>query len=127
MIAIEDQMADKICAMMSDYGIGGAGSSRAKDLVDLAIVALHQPVDAAALYTAIRTESANRSLMPFDVISVSEDIQNGYGKLASTVKPIIGFTAWEDASALVNDMIRPVLTRQQISGTWDPERRRWDD
>lgn len=125
MIAIEDQIADKICATMSGYSPGGKGSSRAKDLVDIVILALHEEIDADDLHRAIRTEATNRALPFFTSITIPEAIQNGYGKLASTVTPIDGFRTWEEAASLVNELIEPVLSGNVSEGRWSPEQRAW--
>ena len=125
MIAIEDQIADKVCAIMSGYGAGGKGSSRAKDLVDIVILALHQEIDAAYLCRAIRTEATNRDLPLFTSVTIPEAIQAGYGKLASTVKPIDGFRTWEEAASLVEEVIQPVLSGSVGEGRWSPEQRTW--
>ena len=125
MIAIEDQIADKVCAIMSGYGAGGKGSSRAKDLVDIVILALHQEIDAAYLCRAIRTEATNRDLPLFTSVTIPEAIQAGYGKLAATVKPIDGFRTWEEAASLVEEVIQPVLSGSVGEGRWSPEQRTW--
>lgn len=125
MITIEDQIADKICAIMSRYGADGKGSSRAKDLIDIVILALHQEIDAASLYRAIRMEATNRDLPFFASVTIPEAIQAGYGKLASTVKPIDNFRTWEEAASLVKDVIEPVLGGSIGEGRWSPELLAW--
>lgn len=125
MISMEDQMADKLCAMMSAYGPSGHGSSRAKDLVDLVIAALYERLDAAVLFRAIRTESVNRGLPPFTEVEVPAAIQAGYPRLAASVDPVRDHPDWIGAIALVNSVIEPVLSGRTLAGTWDPQRRRW--
>jgi hypothetical protein len=125
MIAIEDQIADKVCAIMSEYGVSGRGSSRAKDLVDLVILALHQEMSAANLRQAIRAEAMNRALPLFDSIDVPDAIRDGYAKLASTVTPIDGFRTWAEAAALVNLLIEPILSDRVVQGLWSPKQRTW--
>ena len=49
MITVEQQIADKVAAMMERSHGGDGRSSRAKDLVDLALIAQNLPCDAAAL------------------------------------------------------------------------------
>lgn len=125
MIAIEDQIADKICAIMSEYGVGGQGSSRAKDLVDIVILALHQEISAASLRQAIRAEAANRALPLFVSIDVPEAIRDGYSKLASTVTPVDGFRTCDAAATLVDLLIEPILSGRIVEGLWSPEQRTW--
>ncbi len=125
MITIEDQIADKVCAIMSEYGVGAQGSSRAKDLVDIVILALNQEIGATSLRQAIRAEATNRALPLFDSISVPEAIRDGYAKLASTVTPIDGFRTWAEAAALVNLLIEPILSDRVVHGLWSPNHRAW--
>jgi hypothetical protein len=125
MIALEDQIADKVCAIMSGYGLTGTGSSRAKDLIDIVILAVHQEIDAADLYRAIRMEATNRALPAFTSVTIPEAIQAGYGNLAKNVTPIDGFRTWQEAASLVNKLINPVLIGNVSEGRWSPERRTW--
>ncbi|BDZ52765.1 hypothetical protein GCM10025867_50060 (plasmid) [Frondihabitans sucicola] len=125
MIATEDQIADKACAMMSVFGAAGEGSSRAKDLVDIAIIALHLRPDAQHLRKAIRDEGARRRLMPFDALVAADGIQAGYaGRAASS--PILGeYRSWEPALDLANRLLGPVLSGDVSEGTWDPASLSW--
>lgn len=61
---VVNQIADKVCATMQLYA--GRPSSRAKDLVDLVVLAVTHDIDGTALEVAIRTEALRRGLEPFD-------------------------------------------------------------
>lgn len=56
---VANQIADKVCATITDYG--GRPSSREKDFVDLVVIAVTQSVDAVRLRQAIASECAKRS------------------------------------------------------------------
>ncbi len=51
-----DQVSDKLCATIQVYGPEGRPSSREKDLVDLAMIASFETVDAAELRVAVSQE-----------------------------------------------------------------------
>lgn len=85
MIAVEQQIADKVAAMMERRhgdGNGDGRSSRAKDLVDLALIAQHLPVDSALLRDALFTQIQERQLDPFTEVDASPAIQRGYATAA---------------------------------------------
>ena len=78
MIAIEQQIADKVAAMMERRHGGDGRSSRAKDLVDLALIAQNLPCDAAQLRIALDTQIETRDLEPFLAIDTPDTIRLGY-------------------------------------------------
>jgi hypothetical protein len=59
---LPDQIADKVCATLQLYGAAQRPSSRVKDLVDLAMIAIAEPIDAAQLRAALLAETARRSM-----------------------------------------------------------------
>lgn len=126
MIAVEEQIADKVAAMMERRhgdGNGDGRSSRAKDLVDLALIAQHLSVDAIALRAALTTQIAERQLEPFTVVDASPTIQVGYATVAQKAR---GLTlTWREAEALTNRLIGPVLDGRVRTGRWDPSIGSW--
>jgi hypothetical protein len=123
MISVEHQIADKAAAMMERNHAGGDGrSSRAKDLLDLALIAMHLPCDARLLRAAVRQQIAERRLEPFVELDASPAIQAGFSRVAG------GLAAfpldWTAAQGLVNEMLRPALVAD-VDATWDPAGRRW--
>lgn len=122
-IAIEDQIADKLCAMRSVYG-GGQPSTRVKDLVDLAVIARSGRPEAARLRSAIRLEAAARKLPVITQVQMPDDWDERY---AALVKATMRQKVWPDlpsARAAVEALIHPVLDGT-ASGCWDPDRGSW--
>lgn len=63
-----DQIADKVCATMTDYN--GLLSSREKDLVDIVVLAVTQNINGSALSLALEAEQRRRKMEPFKRIIV---------------------------------------------------------
>ncbi|MDF2442391.1 MAG: hypothetical protein JWR01_594 [Subtercola sp.] len=124
MVAVEQQIADKVAAMMERRHVGGDGrSSRAKDLVDLALIALHLSCDARLLREAIARQIAERGLDEFMAVDASAAIRSGYpvaARKASTLS-----LDWKEAERLVNRLIEPALDGTVMTGSWDPLRGEW--
>lgn len=123
MITVEQQVADKAAAMMEQNHGGDGRSSRAKDLVDLALIAQNLPCDAAALREAIDVQIVSRGLEPFVLIDASESIQRTFATVAK--KALDLELTWQQAEALTNQMVGPVLDGSVASGRWDPESGTW--
>lgn len=124
MVTIEQQIADKVAAMMERrHGSGDGRSSRAKDLVDLALIAQHLPCDAALLHVALGAQIRERALHPFVAVDASPTIQVGYATVARKAKQLT--LTWQEAEALTNRLVAPVLARAVRTGTWDPATGAW--
>ncbi|MDA3806140.1 nucleotidyl transferase AbiEii/AbiGii toxin family protein [Clavibacter tessellarius] len=123
MISVEQQIADKAAAMMERNHAGGDGrSSRAKDLVDLALIAMHLPCDGLLLREATEQQIRERRLEPFLAVDASPEIQRGFARVA---RGLSGFgLGWREAEELVNMMLAPAL-RGEAQGTWVPDDRAW--
>lgn len=125
MLAVEQQIADKAAAMMETRHVGGDGrSSRAKDLVDLALIATHLPCDAAVLREALGWQMTERSLEPFTAVDASEAIQRGYAGAARSAPDVT--QDWRKAQTLTNRMVGPVLDGSVSAGRWDPSSGSWN-
>jgi hypothetical protein len=123
MITIEQQIADKAAAMMERNHAGGDGrSSRAKYLVDLALVAMYLPCDARSLRAAVREQIRERDLHPFVEVDASASIQERFASVARSVD--VMDLDWRSAQELVNRMLRPALDAD-VDGTWDPSAGEW--
>lgn len=122
-IAVEDQIADKVCATLGTYA--GLTSTRSKDLVDLIILTKTMPLDARQLRLSIQTEAHRRNLAPFITLSVPQQLADGYRKIAKTVPLLVDLLGSEDAVSLVNAMLEPVFSGAIEEGTWDPKTQRW--
>jgi hypothetical protein len=123
MITVEQQIADKVAAMMEHHHGGDGRSSRAKDLVDLALIAQNLPCDAEMLRDALHVQIATRRLEPFVLIDSSDSIQRTFAKVAKKA-PDLGLT-WQQAEALTNRLVGPVLDGSVASGRWDPASGTW--
>jgi hypothetical protein len=123
MIATEEQIADKVAAMMEQNHGGDGRSSRAKDLVDLALIAQHLSCDAARLRSAINLQIEERRLAPFTRVDASPAIQAGYATVAKKAATLI--LTWEEAEGLTNQLIEPIMDGTVSEGTWAPEDGKW--
>ncbi|WP_136709571.1 nucleotidyl transferase AbiEii/AbiGii toxin family protein [Agromyces sp. H66] len=120
---VVDQIADKVCATMSEYG--GKPSSREKDLVDLVVLAKTQTVNADALRRAIDAEARVRSQAPFAELTIPQAWGRAYSREAKDVPYCADFRIVELARELMQAFIDPVL-RDEASGlNWSPESLTW--
>lgn len=102
---VVDQIADKICATMTEYN--DRMSSREKDLVDLVVFATTQDIQGSALGYSIATESRRRKLEPFQHFSVPSTWGAGYAKLSKSVPYCADCRTVEPAGELVTRLIDP--------------------
>lgn len=123
MVATEVQIADKVAAMMERNHSGDGRSSRAKDLVDLALIALHFSCDAALLREALDVQIEVRSLTSFTRVDASSAIQTGYATVAKKAATLT--LTWQEAEVLTNQLIGPILDGTVTSGMWDPAEGAW--
>jgi hypothetical protein len=122
-IAVEDQIADKACATMALYG--GQGSTRSKDLVDLAILTKTMRINARQLRISVHTEAHYRTLIPFTALSVPRAMTDGYRKVAKAISLLNDVFDPNDAITLINAMLQPALSAEVEDGVWDPAQRQW--
>ncbi|SKB02415.1 Nucleotidyl transferase AbiEii toxin, Type IV TA system [Agreia bicolorata] len=124
MIAIEQQIADKVAAMMESHHGGPDGrSSRAKDLVDLALIAQHLSCDAKLLREALEVQILERKLTPFTLVTASPAIQKGYSTAARKAAGL--HLTWQEAEDLTNRLIGPILDGTTMTGIWNPHGGGW--
>lgn len=124
-IPIAVQVAEKLHAYTRVYE-GGRVSSRAKDLVDLALVAQMFNVDADRLRRAIEDVFAARASHepPPAVPAPPAQWRVPFGRLAQAV----GLDRDLDVGhSAVASMLDPILERQIQIGTWNPDARQWTD
>ena len=122
-IAVEDQIADKVCATLSMFG--GQSSTRSKDLVDLAILTRTMPINAKQLRISVHTEALHRNLPTFISIVVPRSMTDGYSKVARTVPLLSDLLNPDDAISVVNAMLQPALSGDLMEGRWDPTHQQW--
>lgn len=123
---IADHLADKLCATIGAYTRTGqpTSSSRVKDLVDIAIIASTQTVEAAALTSALVSNAAMRKIELPERFTVPDVAgwAGRYPKVAAEAPgPAPDFAA---AVALARQIFDPILRRAAI-GVWSPSSRTW--
>jgi hypothetical protein len=123
---LPDHIADKLCAITEVHGHGDSAtaSTRVKDLVDLALIAGTQPIDADELSLAVRVGTAHRGLTlpPRFAVPDLDLWRRGYparAKEAATTVP-----DFDTAVRTVATLLDPILDGTAI-GTWNPETVSW--
>ncbi|GAA1190325.1 nucleotidyl transferase AbiEii/AbiGii toxin family protein [Prauserella alba] len=123
-IPIVVQVVEKLHAYTRVYE-GGRGSSRAKDVVDLALIAQTFTLDAQELLRAMETIFSARGTHepPRALSPPPEQWRAPYRQLAQTV----GLDDDLDAGhRTVTAMLDPILNRDISTGTWSPGTQQWD-
>lgn len=120
---VVDQIADKVCATMTDYR--DRTSSREKDLVDLVVLAVTHDIEGTALGVAIATEARRRRMPPFTNFTVPDTWGIGYTKLSKAVPYCAGYRTIEAASGLASSLIDPALSRTAEGKMWSHASRAW--
>lgn len=120
---VVDQIADKVCATMTEYN--DKASSREKDLVDLVVFATTHDIDGNALRIAMTTEARRRKMEPFDHFSVPPKWGDGYTKLSRSVPYCAGYRTVDLAGDLVTRLIDPALSGEADGRTWSHESLVW--
>lgn len=121
---ISCSVAEKLAATMTLHH--GFPSSRFRDLVDIATIALTQRVAARDLHIAISHELREQGLTtpPGFAVPNPDAWQAGYTKQAQRLPHLEGI-GFEDAVALVKAFLDPALGGRR-GGWWRPERRAWE-
>ncbi|MCW2289122.1 nucleotidyltransferase AbiEii toxin of type IV toxin-antitoxin system [Leucobacter luti] len=120
---VVDQIADKVCATMSEYD--GRPSSREKDLVDIVVFAVTQNIDGAALSFAIDTERQRRKLEPFERFAVPPAWGSGYAKQSKPIPHCADYRTVDLAAGLASRLIDPALSGGARGLTWSVDELRW--
>ncbi|HET8785764.1 MAG TPA: nucleotidyl transferase AbiEii/AbiGii toxin family protein [Candidatus Limnocylindrales bacterium] len=125
-VPIEVHVAEKLHAYSRAYGVGSLGSTRVKDLVDLALIAAETSLDASRLRTAIESTFGRRA--SHDLLARLPrppiDWRVAYGRMARTVGLDADLDAGFHSAARLLD---PILGRDVQHGAWDPVRQTWTD
>jgi Nucleotidyl transferase AbiEii toxin, Type IV TA system len=121
---IAGTVADKLSGIHTSYG--GRLSSRYRDLVDLATIALTQRLVAREVHLALHEELRTQGLAAPAEFTVPhrEAWAIGYAKNAQGLPHLRG-VGFDEAFALVKAMIDPILAGRR-DGIWRPETRRWE-
>lgn len=117
------QVAEKLHAYTRTYE-GGRGSTRTKDLVDLALIAQLFPMEAKTLRTEIDDVFARRATheAPGALPPPPADWRAPYQRLAIVVGLDPDLRAGHTAAAA---MLDPVLRLEVTTGSWDPDTATW--
>jgi hypothetical protein len=118
-----NQIADKVCAIMTTYS-DGRSASRAKDLVDLVVIANTQQVNAMALNVAIAWESRRRQLGKLERLAIPPSWVKTYVSEAKSVPACGGHPDVASAAQFMEVFIDPVLAGRK-TGTWEPTALAW--
>jgi Nucleotidyl transferase AbiEii toxin, Type IV TA system len=122
-VPLELQVGEKLHAYTRVYE-GGRGSTRPKDLIDLALIAELSELDAAVLRREIDVifELRGTHARPKTLPSPPGEWSVPFRRLAKEVgAPEELATGHEEAAALLD----PVLSDTVAAGRWDPEQRQW--
>lgn len=122
-IPLELQIAEKLHAYTRTYE-GARPSTRAKDLVDLALIAELSTLDADALQRAIDATFTERASHdpPASLASPPPDWRAPFGQLAESVgvAPVL-----ESGHAVAAALLDPILQGRVERGSWNPGEGRW--
>ncbi|MGW6200678.1 nucleotidyl transferase AbiEii/AbiGii toxin family protein [Kribbella sp. NPDC055110] len=121
---IVDQVADKVWATMELHH--DRSSSREKDLVDLAVIAVTQRVDGTALAHASEVEARRCRMHPLTHFEVPPTWGPAYAKMARRVPHLADRLAVAAATELVAGFIDPVLAGAASSKSWNPDALKWE-
>lgn len=126
---LPDHVADKICALYEQYGC--TGSTRLKDLVDLVVIALRDPLDGRVARDALQAEANRRrdagTLQALPVRFTVPDRkvwESGYQREAAGVPGLGEYRRLSEAVELVDRFVTPLLAAES-PGRWDPVESHW--
>lgn len=107
---VENQLADKVCAMYEVHG--PRASTRYRDLYDIGLIALELEVDAEKLRTALRRQQQIRNVaLPSHMVLPSEEWLTGYEKFIGTLhQPRGELNDVDNALAVAGELMNPMLT-----------------
>ncbi len=125
---VADHIADKLCAMLETHPRATGervGSTRYRDLVDLATFARSSEVDGDALAIALRSESARRGLtLPQRLPNPpGPDWRAGYARSARDA-PGLPDRDLDAALRTVRSLLGPLLAGERV-GHWNPASLSW--
>ena len=135
MYPIEDHVADKICAMYERYRADGNPSTRYKDLVDLAVMALKTttPLVGSQMHRILHEEVALRrargmvlQLPDTFTVPAVQSWTPGYRKAATGVRELPQ-QMWtlDGVLPLASAFITPLLQPEAPAGRWYPDKQEW--
>jgi hypothetical protein len=119
---ISQQIAEKFHALTRHYASGE--STRAKDFVDILLLAKLGSIDGKMLQKAIHStfEIRDTHPVPSQVPSLPVTLSRGYGRLARPLK--LGYESFRDAEEALVDFLAPILIENE-PGTWNAKSWQW--
>ncbi len=122
-IPLELQVAEKLHAYTRIYE-RGRPSTRAKDLIDLTLIAELSPLDAEALHLAIKTTFTRRNTHPPPTVlpQPPQEWATQYRRLAEAVGAPTDLDA---GHAVASALLAPILSGEVTTGTWSPAHQHW--
>lgn len=124
---IENQVADKVCAMYEIHG--SRASTRYRDLYDIALIALSLEVNGDNLFTAVRGQEKIRGIaLPTQLHLPGAEWEAGYAGLGKSSPHLRDeITDVYEALRIAGALVNPVLASDGygFAGTWSPDNRTW--
>lgn len=120
------QVAEKVHAYTRGYGVDGVGSTRVKDIVDLALVASGAELDAGKVRRAMSETFERRSgrALPAALPRPPADWAVPFGRLAGEIHLAADL---DGAHQLAARLLNPILSGNVRTGRWDPVGQAWLD
>lgn len=129
---LEDHVADKVAAMYERHGEQRRPSTRFKDLVDIALIALNSTLDGAITHAALHAEVRRRQdagthlVLPEGFTVPAPAWTSGYRAEAAKARDLpAAYATLDGVTPLANAFISPLLRQQEPQGRWQPEPRQW--
>ena len=123
-LPLELQVAEKVHAYTRGYGSEGIGSTRVKDVVDLALIATTTELDAAKLSRAVKETFERRSGrdLPRELLPPPRDWDVPFRRLAGEIGLVADLAQGHELAARLLD---PILSGDVSVGRWDPAGQIW--
>ncbi|MDQ3790780.1 MAG: nucleotidyl transferase AbiEii/AbiGii toxin family protein [Actinomycetota bacterium] len=129
---LEDHVADKIAAMYERHGEHLRPSTRFKDLIDLALIALNSTLDGPTTHTALHREVRRRQnagthlVLPATFGVPDPSWTSGYGAEARNALDLPAeFRTLSGVTPVADAFITPLLQPRGPLGVWRFEQREW--
>ncbi|MBI9001149.1 nucleotidyl transferase AbiEii/AbiGii toxin family protein [Corynebacterium sp. CCM 9185] len=125
MVPVENVAADKLCACYEIHR--NEPSTRYHDLIDLVRIVTSQRMSASLLQELIASEAGARGLnLPNKMNSPGNRWQQAYPRQASKAAEFPAeYHELEAALEVVGTCLNPILSREPVTGIWDPEKQSW--
>ncbi|WP_058235112.1 nucleotidyl transferase AbiEii/AbiGii toxin family protein [Devriesea agamarum] len=127
-VPIENQIADKVCALYEKHNGPTAWSTRYRDLADIVRIVLDLEIDGARLKTMLRYECSRRRIheLPRALCAPHESWISEYPAAA---RRFTGFPAafhdLDQSLSCAGRCLNTVLDGTLAEGVWDPSAQRW--